>query len=148
MPGTIVFTGANRSLGLSAATIYQVDLGRLSAVHDFASTVAKGVETNQLPRLAGLVCNAFYWNLVGGPDMTADAFGKSFAVAYTVHVALVLRLIGLFSSDGGRVTLLSSDAHYPWKNAMERITLMVPKNLDLLVKPKPTTKGDTSGLGY
>ncbi|RYP60050.1 hypothetical protein DL770_010073 [Monosporascus sp. CRB-9-2] len=100
------------------AITYQVDLGRLSAVYDFASTVTKGVETNQFPRLAGIACNAFYWNLVGRPDMTADGFEKSFAAAHNAHLALVLRLIGLFSPDGGRLTLLSSDTHYPEKTPL------------------------------
>lgn len=188
MAGTIIFTGANGSLGLYAvehlltkypehtalltvrnatdadpntgklrdliarfpntkATIYQVDLSRLSDVHGFATVVAEQVESNKLPRIIGIVCNAFYWNLVGGPDMTVDGFEKSFAVSHVAHVALVLRLIGLFSPDGGRVTLLSSDAHYPGKNPTERIPPVIPEDLDLLPKPS-ATKGDTFGLGY
>ncbi|RYP11248.1 hypothetical protein DL764_000204 [Monosporascus ibericus] len=99
-------------------TIYQVDLGRLSAVQDFSSTVAKGVEANH------------------------------FGVTNIAHVALVLRLIGIFSPDGDCVTLISSDAHHPGKNPTERIPPVVPKYLDLLVKPKPTTEGDTFGLDY
>jgi hypothetical protein len=47
-------------------------------------------------------------------------------VTHLAHVALVLELIGSFGSDGGRVVLFSSYAHWPGKNGIEKYPLLFP----------------------
>ena len=44
------------------ASIRQLDLSDLSAVHGFASTIAAEIAGGTLPPFASIVCNAYYWN--------------------------------------------------------------------------------------
>ena len=41
-------------------SIRKLDLANLSAVHDFASTIAAEVADGSLPPLTSIVCNAYY----------------------------------------------------------------------------------------
>ncbi|KAK3385479.1 hypothetical protein B0H63DRAFT_543820 [Podospora didyma] len=87
---TIIITGANGSAALHAVDhilthspsftlalvvrnaseadpnvwIRQLDLAHLQEVHDFSRTVASEISKGTLPLLAGIVCNAYWWNLV------------------------------------------------------------------------------------
>lgn len=128
------------------ATVTQLDLSSLDATHEFAEHVGQRIESRELPPLAAIVCNAYYWNLVGDPEPSQDGFDKTFQVTYLSHAALVLRLLGSFSEDGGRVVLLSSDCHWPGKNPMETYPPSIPDDLELLVKP--TVDEDKLGRGY
>ena len=130
------------------ATIYQLDLANLSAVNEFADNIAKQIKNGSLPPLASLVCNAYYWNLVGGVQTTEDGYEKSFQVIHVAHAALVLRLLDSFSPDSGRVVLFSSDAHWPGKNGLEKYPPTLPNDLDLLVKPATDEKADNTGYGF
>lgn len=129
-------------------SIHELDLADLSAVHKFADAVIDKIRRGSLPPLVGLVCNAYYWNLSGGIEFTGDGYEKSFQVIHIAHAALVLRLLGHFHSDGGRVVLLSSDAHWQGKNGLEKYPPTIPDELELLVKPGPDATSDNLGRGF
>ncbi|KAK6204022.1 hypothetical protein LQW54_008595 [Pestalotiopsis sp. IQ-011] len=186
MAGLVIFTGANSSLGVHAAShllqqypgytvvftvrdasksdanteklrktiaqfpssqasIHGLDLASLAATHEFADNIVSGIQTVKYPRIAAIVGNAYYWNLVGDPELTVDGYDKTFQVSHISHSALVLRLLGSMA-DTGRIVLLSSDAHWPGKNAMEKYPPSIPTDLDSLVKP--TVDDDKQGRGY
>ncbi|KAK7931158.1 short-chain dehydrogenase [Apiospora marii] len=121
------------------ASVHQVDHADLSAVHEFASFVSASVAAKDLPPLKSIICNAIYWNLVGDPELTVDGYDKTIQVSHIAHVALVMRLIGSFADDGGRVVLFSSVGHYRKPNAMTHLLPELPDETDKIVHP---TSGD------
>ncbi|KAI1774388.1 NAD(P)-binding protein [Hypoxylon cercidicola] len=127
-------------------SIRQLDLANLSAVHEFASAIAAEVSEKKLPPLASIVCNAYYWNLAGDPEFTADGIEKSIQVNHISHAALVLRLLGSFGPDGGRVVLFTSDGHFSGKNGLEKYPPGIPDDLDSLLKATPGP--DKLGHGF
>lgn len=127
------------------ATIHALDLSDLAAVHAFSDQISSDISSGKYPPLAAIVANAYYWNLVGDPEITSDGFDKTFEVAHIAHSALVLRLLGSFREEG-RVVLLSSDSHWPGKNSMEVYPPVIPSNLDELIKP--VSDADKQGRGY
>lgn len=129
-------------------SIRELDLADLPAVHEFAATVAAEIAHGRLPPLASIVCNAYYWNLIGNVEITRDGYEKTFQVIHLAHVALVLRLIDSFGPEGGRVVLLSSDTHEPGKSGLERYPPTIPDNLELLVKPASDKPIDNFGWGF
>ncbi|RDL32069.1 Short-chain dehydrogenase [Venustampulla echinocandica] len=129
-------------------SIRQLDLSDLSAVHDFSSTVAAEIVDGKLPPLASIVCNAYYWNLSGNAELTKDGYDKTFQVNHLAHAALVLRLLGQFGSEGGRIVLLGSDAHWPGKGSLEKYPPAIPIDLELLVKPVQDKPTDNLGRGF
>ena len=129
-------------------SIRKLDLADLSAVHNFASTVAAEIADGKLPPLASIVCNAYYWNLAGDAETTGDGHEKTFQVNHLAHAALALRLLGSFGSNGGRVVLFSSDAHWPGKNSLEKYPPTLPDDLDMLVKPAADEPPDNFGRGF
>ncbi|KAL8872925.1 MAG: hypothetical protein Q9174_001528 [Haloplaca sp. 1 TL-2023] len=130
------------------ALIHQLDLANLSDVHVFGDLIADKVEHGSLPPLTGLICNAFHWNLSGGLEMTEDGYEKTFQINHIAQAALVLRLLGSFSPDGGRVVLLASDAHWPGKNGLEKYPPTIPEELELLSNPAPDPNSDNMGRGF
>ncbi|KAK0615334.1 putative short-chain dehydrogenase [Bombardia bombarda] len=130
------------------ASIHKLDLASLESTQAFADTFAAGVASGQYPPIAAIVANAYYWDLVKGPELTGDGFDKTIQINHISHAALVLRLLGSFA-DGGRVILLSSDSHWPGKNSMEKYPPGLPTDLEELVKPPPVAEGDDlQGRGY
>ena len=129
-------------------SIRKLDLANLSAVHDFASTVVTEIADGTLPPLASIVCNAYYWNLAGEAETTVDGYEKSFQVTHLAHAALVLRLLGSFDSNGGRIVLFSSDAHWSGKNSLEKYPPAIPDNIEVLVKPTADEPSDNFGRGF
>lgn len=127
------------------ALVLPLDLADLTATHAFADKVIAGMQSGAYPSLDAIVCNAYYWNLVGDPEQTVDGFDKTIQIAHIAHAALVLRLLGSFGDDGGRIVLLSSDSHWPGKNPMEVFPPSID-DLDELIKPQ--AGGDKQGLGY
>ncbi|RYP05671.1 hypothetical protein DL764_003641 [Monosporascus ibericus] len=125
--------------------IHQLDLASLSATHSFADTITRCLTEKKYPPLAAIIGNAYYWNLVGAPELTADGYDKTMQVNFISHATLVLRLLGSFG-DGGRILLISSNAHWPGKNPMEAYPPSIPDDLELLVKP--TVDDDKQGRGY
>lgn len=132
----------------AGTSIRKLDLANLSAVHDFASTIAAEIADGSLPPLASIVCNAYYWNLVGEAETTVDGYEKTFQVTHLAHVALVLRLLGSFGSNGGRVVLFSTDAHWPGKNSLEKYPPAIADDLTMLVKPASEKSSDHFGRGF
>ncbi|KAI2780671.1 NAD(P)-binding protein [Daldinia loculata] len=126
--------------------VHQLDLADLSAVHDFASKIEKEVADNSYPPLSAIIANAYYWNLVRDPELTKDGYEKTFQIGHIAHVALVLRLLGSFGPEGGRVVLFSSDAHWPGKNSLEKYPPTIPEDLEQLVKAD--AGADKTGLGF
>lgn len=129
-------------------SIRELDLANLPAVHDFASSIAVEIAQDRLPPLASIVCNAYYWNLSRPAETTKDGYEKSFQVIHVAHAALVLRLLGSFAPNGGRVVLFSSDAHWPGKNSLEKYPPAIPNDLELLVKPAADEPLDNFGRGF
>ncbi|KAK4148768.1 hypothetical protein C8A00DRAFT_38646 [Chaetomidium leptoderma] len=135
------------------ASIRKLDLASLKAVHEFANAVTAEVAQGTLPPLASIVCNAFYWNLTGPLELTSDGYEKTVQIIHLSHVALVLRLLGSFGPDGGRVVLFSSDATVPGKNNLESIPPKIPTDpdgLEQLVHPAPddAAVGDNMAHGF
>lgn len=130
------------------SSIRQLDLSDLPAVHDFASAMAAEIADGKLPPLASIVCNAYYWNLAGDAEVTGDGYEKTFQVNHLAHVALILRLLGRFGSEGGRVVLLATDAHWAGKNGLEKYPPSIPDDLELLVKPVPDKPSENFGRGF
>ena len=129
-------------------SIRELDLANLSAVHDFASTIISEITNGGLPPLASIICNAYYWNLAHDAEVTGDGYDKSLQVTHIAHVALVLRLLGNFGSDGGRVVLLSSDTHWPGKSGLEKYPPTIPDDLEALAKPAADKPTDNFGHGF
>jgi len=63
-------------------------------------------------------------------------------------VALVLRLLGHFGPEGGRVVVFASDAHWFGKNGLEKYPPVIPDDLEQLVKPGPDKPADNMGRGF
>jgi NAD(P)-dependent dehydrogenase (short-subunit alcohol dehydrogenase family) len=114
-------------------------------VHTFADRIVADISNGKYPPLAAIVANAYYWNLLKGPEITSDGFDKTFEVAHVAHSALILRLVGSFGKER-RVVLLSSDSHHPGKNVQETYPPVIPSNLDELIKP--ACDADFKGRGY
>lgn len=124
------------------ASIHQVDLANLSSVHEFADKVATG----SYPPLKAIICSAAYWNLVGDTELTVDGFDKSMQVGHIAHVALVMRLIDRFGSDGGRIVLFSSIGHYRKPNNITSLLPDLPEDLNKL--NHPPIDEDKQGRGF
>lgn len=69
-------------------------------------------------------------------------------VNHIAHVAIILRLVGNFGPEGGRVVLFSSDAHWPGKNGLEKYPPTIPEDLEMLIKPNAETSKEREGLGF
>ena len=132
-------------------SIQELDLSHLSAVHDFARSIAAEIEKGSLPQLSAIVGTAYHWNLVGPLELTDDGYEKTIQVSYLSHFAIVLRLIKSFRPEGGRIVLFTSDGHEPGKNGLEKIPPAISADvtqLDLLVKPAEDASPDTLGHGF
>lgn len=102
----------------SRASIHQLDLASLDAVHGFASKISSAISARQYPPLRAIVGNAFYWDLVRDSELTVDNYDKTIQIGHISHVALILRLIGSFDHSGGRIVLVSSISHFHKKTHM------------------------------
>ncbi|KAI5919049.1 short-chain dehydrogenase/reductase-like protein sdr [Camillea tinctor] len=128
-------------------SIRKLDLTSLTAVHEFASAVASEITEGKLPPLTGIICNAYYWNMVNDPELTADGLEKTIQVNHISHAALVLRLLGSFDPEkGGRLILFTSDGHEDGKNGLQKYPPGIPEDLDTLVQVKPDS--DKQGRGF
>ncbi|KAI8954356.1 putative short-chain dehydrogenase [Xylaria longipes] len=130
----------------SRASLHQLDLADLSAVHDFATQISSAITAGQYPALKAIVCNAFYWDLVHDSELTVDNYDKTIQIGHISHVALVLRLIGSFGPDGGRIVLISSIGHFRKKTHTFPYLPDLPADLDELLRPAPDT--DKQGRGF
>ncbi|RAO73205.1 uncharacterized protein BHQ10_009217 [Talaromyces amestolkiae] len=136
-------------------SVRSLDLADLSAVHSFAISLAAEIASGTVPPLRSIICNAFYWNLTGPPEISKDGFEKTFQVNHLAHAALILRLLGSCSSNS-RIVVFASDAHYPGKNSLEKYPPTLPEvkdddGFDSLVHPadiSKDTKAKNDPLGY
>lgn len=130
-------------------SIRQLDHSHLDSVHKLAQDVSKEIADGRLPRLASIVCNAYYWNLSRPLEKTDDGFEKTMQVTHLAHVALVLRLLDSFHPhQAGRIVQFSTDAIFPGKNGLEKIPPGIPDDPELLVRPPPDPKNDTWAYGF
>ncbi|CAH0051633.1 unnamed protein product [Clonostachys solani] len=130
------------------ATIHQLDLSSLTDVKEFTDKINTDIQTGAIPPLKAIICNAYYWNLVSEAVLTSDGYEMTIQVSYISHVALVLRLLASFGSDG-RIELLSSVVHYRRKLAlMSPYIPEVPEavNMDNVIHPPPDP--DYQGRGF
>ncbi|KAK8109688.1 short-chain dehydrogenase [Apiospora kogelbergensis] len=130
----------------SQCSIHQVDHAELSTVHEFAGSLAASVASGELPPLKAIICNASYWNLVSDPELTVDGYEKAIQVSHIAHVALIMRLTGSFSDDGGRIVLFSSISHYRRPNFMTHLLPVVPDGTDDIVHPAPGDQKQAYGM--
>ncbi|KAK2777654.1 hypothetical protein FQN52_003020 [Onygenales sp. PD_12] len=128
-------------------SIRQLDLSDLSAVHAFANTVISDIASGELPPLAGIVLNAYYWNMVEDPQPTVDGYDTAFQVTHIAHAALVLRLLGHFRPDGGRVVVLSTPIDRLGDRLGAKYRPVIPEDLELLVKPTVAAGDDVYRRG-
>ncbi|RYP81148.1 hypothetical protein DL770_005973 [Monosporascus sp. CRB-9-2] len=130
----------------SRASVQELDNANLAAVHEFADTISAAIAAGQYPPLKSIICNAFYWNLVTDPELTVDGYDKTIQIGHIAHVALVLRLIDRFATDGGRIVLVSSIGHYRVKTHMSPFLPEIPDDIDQLLHPAPDK--DKQGRGF
>ncbi|KAI1178054.1 putative short-chain dehydrogenase [Nemania sp. FL0916] len=131
------------------ASIHKLDLAILESVHAFADEIASAIQTKKYPPLNAIVCNAAYWDLVGGSELTVDNYDKTIQIGHISHVALVLRLIASFDPDSpGRIVLLSSIGHFRQKTHMSPWLPELPLDLDELVHPPAVPPQDRAGRGF
>ncbi|KAI1746612.1 hypothetical protein F4782DRAFT_544129 [Xylaria castorea] len=130
----------------SRVLIRKLDLASLEAVNEFASTTSAEIMREELPPLMAIVCNAFHWNMVADPELTADGLENTIHINHVSHSALVLRLLGSFGPQGGRVVLFTSDCHYPGRNGLEKYSPGIPDDLEELSRAGPEI--DKQGRGF
>lgn len=140
--------GVISSFPEAKASIRLLDLSSLSSVEAFAAEVKTEISDGKLPRLVSIICNAATWSITGGIKLTEDGYESSMAVNHLAHLSLVLRLLGQFGEQGGRITFLSSNAYSPGVNPLEKYPPTLPENLELLVHPSPDAQGETVGRGF
>jgi NAD(P)-dependent dehydrogenase (short-subunit alcohol dehydrogenase family) len=116
-------------------SLHELDLGDLTAVKKFTTSLKTDINTGKYPPLKAIICNAFYWNLIAAPELTIDGFDKTFQVNVIANVVIVLPLLDSFSPDGGRINLITSVAHYRKKNPLSPYVANIPADLDELVHP-------------
>ncbi|KAF7888222.1 uncharacterized protein EAF02_002763 [Botrytis sinoallii] len=128
--------------------IHTLDLGSLAAVESYAGVIKANITAGRLPPLAAIICNAFTWSISDGLKFTSDNYESSLAVNHLAHLAVVLRLLGSFWPDGGKIVILGSDSHYPGKSGLEKFSPNLPDDLELLVHPAPDQIGEEVGRGF
>ncbi|KAI0196774.1 putative short-chain dehydrogenase [Xylaria flabelliformis] len=130
----------------STVSIRKLDLASLEAVNEFASTVSAEIMRQKLPPLTAIICNAFHWNMVADSELTEDGLEKTIQINHVSHSALVLRLLGSFGPQGGRLVLFTSDCHYPGRNGLEKYPPSIPDDLEELSRTGPEI--DKQGRGF
>ncbi|KAG6901995.1 hypothetical protein C0995_005795 [Termitomyces sp. Mi166 len=128
-------------------TIHTLDLASLNSVLSFASLLTLQVSSGALRPISAIVCNAFAWSLMSGPEFTGDGFELSFQVNYLAHFVLVLQLLKSMDTHG-RVVGLSSDSHGPGGSHAEVFPPAFPEDLEVLAKPPADKPGEEVGRGF
>lgn len=136
-------------------SIRALDLSDLSAVRDFATTLAADIKTGSLPPLSSIICNAYHWNLVSEPEFTSEGFEKTFVVNHLSHTIIIQQLLESFGpaqdnteTRNGRIVLFGSDAIFPGKNGLEKYPPQLPDDLEILLNSTPDTDDDHLGHGF
>ncbi|KAL4941939.1 hypothetical protein BDV06DRAFT_222635 [Aspergillus oleicola] len=143
----------------------RLDLSSLTSVHDFATTVATDIQIGLLPPLSGIICAAYHcdsrkrkttlkkrsmdtrvkMNMSRAHEEkrkdTEDGYGRTFQVNYIAHAALIMRLLGNFRRDGGRVVLFGDEDGFEINGASGYLS-GIPDNLDTLVEVDDFGEGE------
>ncbi|KGO39453.1 Short-chain dehydrogenase/reductase SDR [Penicillium expansum] len=134
----------------SKLLIKSVDLNSTLEVREFSNEIAGLVESNELPPISAIVCNAFTWSL-DGQQFSKDRLESTFQVNHLSHFLLVLRLLRSMNPETGRVVMLSSEVHDPeHSNALSKLGAELPSNerLDVLVHPGADEIGAEHDMGW
>jgi NAD(P)-dependent dehydrogenase (short-subunit alcohol dehydrogenase family) len=134
----------------SKLLIKSVDLNSISEVRAFSDEIAGLVESNELPRISAIICNAFTWSLEG-QQFSKDSMESTFQVNHLSHFLLVLKLLRSMDPETGRVVMLSSEVHDPeHPNAFSKLGAELPsdENLDSLIKPGADEAGTEHDMGW
>ncbi|KAL4906422.1 hypothetical protein BDW74DRAFT_150310 [Aspergillus multicolor] len=121
-----------------------LDLSSISSVHTFATEVSADVQSSKIPPLTSIICNASHWDLRKEEEVTDDGYERTFQVNFLAHTVLILRLLGSFKPEaGGRIVLLTCDAHLHWPlrsvlergraRGLEKYPPGIPDDLDELI---------------
>ncbi|KAJ5285057.1 hypothetical protein N7524_000363 [Penicillium chrysogenum] len=130
--------------------IKSVDLNSISEVRAFSNEIAGLVESNELPRISAIICNAFTWSLEG-LQFSKDSMESTFQVNHLSHFLLVLKLLRSMDPEAGRVVMLSSEVHDPeHPNAFSKLGAELPsdENLDSLIRPGADEAGTEHDMGW
>jgi NAD(P)-dependent dehydrogenase (short-subunit alcohol dehydrogenase family) len=134
----------------SKLLIKSVDLNSISEVRAFSNEIAGLVESNELPRISAIICNAFTWSLEG-QQFSKDSMESTFQVNHLSHFLLVLKLLRSMDPETGRVVMLSSEVHDPeHPNAFSKLGAELPsdENLDSLIRPGADEAGTEHDMGW
>jgi WW domain-containing oxidoreductase len=134
----------------SKLTIKNVDLSSISDVRAFANEITGLVESNELPPISAIICNAFTWSL-DGQRLSKDQMENTFQVNHLSHFLLVLKLLRSMDPENGRVIMLSSEVHDPeHSNLLAKLGAELPSddNLNSLIKPVPDAAGTEHDMGW
>lgn len=99
--------------GLAATdrlTILPLDLAKLSSVHTFANTLIGRLQTDMLPPLSTIICNAGI-QFAQGIHRTAEGIEQTFGVNHLAHFLLV-SLLRPHLNPKGRIVVVSSGTHF------------------------------------
>jgi Short-chain dehydrogenases of various substrate specificities len=134
----------------SKLLIKSVDLNSTLEVRAFSDEIAGLVESNELPPISTIICNAFTWSL-DGQQFSKDRLESTFQVNHLAHFLLVLKLLRSMDPRMGRVVMLSSEVHDPeHSNALSKLGADLPSNesLDILVNPGADEVGTEHDMGW
>lgn len=134
----------------SKLIIKSVDLNSTLEVRAFSDEIAGLVESNELPPISAIVCNAFTWSL-DGQQFSKDRLESTFQVNHLAHFLLVLKLLRSMDPQTGRVVMLSSEVHDPeHSNALSKLGADLPSNdsLNTLVNPGADEVGTEHDMGW
>lgn len=134
----------------SKLLIESVDLNSTLEVRAFSNKIAGLVESNELPPISAIICNAFTWSL-NGQQFSKDRLESTFQVNHLSHFLLVLKLLRSMDPETGRVVMLSSEVHDPeHSNALSKLGAELPstENLDALIHPGPDEVGTEHDMGW
>ncbi|KAJ5961370.1 Short-chain dehydrogenase/reductase SDR [Penicillium vulpinum] len=134
----------------SKLLIKSVDLNSTLEVRAFSSEIAGLIESNELPPISAIICNAFTWSL-DGQQFSKDMLESTFQVNHLSHFLLVLLLLPSMDPETGRVVMLSSEVHDPeHSNALAKLGAELPPsgNLDVLIHPGADEAGTEHDMGW
>ncbi|KAI1416650.1 putative short-chain dehydrogenase [Hypoxylon sp. FL1857] len=101
---------AGAAAGPHPHDIVSLDLTRLDAVRDIATTINARVAAGEIPPIRALILNAAYLEFEE-QTWTAEGFDTSFAATYLGHWLLTLMLLQSMDRDYGRILVIGSSAH-------------------------------------
>ena len=120
----------------------ELDLASLNSVRRFAEAVHNRLDTDTLPPLEALVCNAGIQQTTG-TTYTEDGFEPTFGVNHLGHFLLVNLLLDRIQSSG-RVVFVSSGAHDPTGFWTRTVGMPAPELTDVQALAFPDENPETN----